>query len=89
MIKPTDKGGAIVIQNVENYIKEGKRQLRITIHYTKLEDVPRTITEFIKEVKRSLDWAKSEELIDEDLYKILYREDPRTSNLYLLPKIQH
>ena len=43
--------------------------------------------DFIKEVKRTLDWAKSEELIDEDLYKILYREEPRTSNLYLLPKI--
>ena len=34
-----------------------------------------------------MDWAKTQELIDEDLHKILFRERPRISNLYLLPKI--
>ena len=87
VIKPADKGGAIVIQNVEDYIKEGERQLSNTTHYQKLHDSMNTIKQFIKDVKRSLDWAKAEELIDEELYKILYRETPRTSNLYLLPKI--
>ena len=87
IIKPEDKGGAIVIQNLTDYIKEGERQLANTQHYKKLENPSILKKEFIREVRRTLDWAKSEELIDEDLHKILHREEPRTSNLYLLPKI--
>ena len=43
--------------------------------------------DFIEMVKRTLDKAKAKELIDEDIHKILFRSIPRTSNLYLLPKI--
>ena len=51
VIKPADKGGAIVIQNVEDYIKEGERQLSNTTHYQKLHDAKNTIKQFIKDVK--------------------------------------
>ena len=37
IIKPADKGGAIVIQNKEDYIKEGERQLANKEHYMDLE----------------------------------------------------
>ena len=67
--------------------KRREKQLANTQHYKKLENPAILKKEFIKEVRRTLDWAKSEELIDENLHKILYREEPRTSNLYLLPKI--
>ena len=87
IIKPADKDGAIVIQKLTDYIKEGERQLENRQHYKKLDNPSKVRKDFIQKVKRTLDWAKSEELIDEDLYKILYREEPRTSNLYLLPNI--
>ena len=87
IIKPADKGGAIVIMNKEDYIQEGKRQLSNTVHYTKLEDHEKTIKTFIKSIEQSLQKILSKGYIDETIYKILFRSKPRTSNLYLLPKI--
>ena len=87
VIKPADKGGAIVIMNKQDYIDEGMRQLANKDHYIELENTQQTIKQFIKEVKSSLDTALRKEYISEDLHKILVRTHPRTSNLYLLPKI--
>ena len=84
VIKPADKGGAIVILNKVDYIKEGERQLSNKDHYKKIENPKELIT---KEVEHSLKSFLSKGYINEDLYKILYRANPRTSNLYLLPKI--
>ena len=87
IIKPADKGVAIIILNKEDYIKEGMRQLSNTNHYKELEEPEKTIKRFIQEVKESLDRAYLKDQIREDLHKILSRPHPRTSNLYLLPKI--
>ena len=87
IIKPADKGGAIVIQDLTDYIKEDERQLMKKEHYSPLEDPKKTIKQFIKEVHSTLQQAKSKELIDEDMLKLLFRSNPRISNLYLLPKI--
>ena len=87
VIKPADKGGAIVIWNKKDYIAEGNRQLENQVHYKKLEQPKKTIREFIKEVETDLNYLRSMESIDEDTHKILLRKTPRTSNLYLLPKI--
>ena len=57
IIKPADKGGAIVILNKEDYIKEGLRQLANTNHYEELENSEKVIKTFVKEVKESLDRA--------------------------------
>ena len=87
VIKPADKGGAIVIMNKEDYIKEGERQLSNTTHYQKVDNIKKLRHKFIKEVEHSLRSLKSKEYITEDIFKILFRNNPRTSNLYLLPKI--
>ena len=87
IIKPADKGGAIVIWKKEDYIKEGERQLSNQIHYQRLEDSNRTIKKFIKEVQEDLAYLLTNNFIDEDTHKILFRKTPRISNLYLLPKI--
>ena len=87
IIKPADKGGAIVILNKEDYIKEGERQLQQEQHYKKLDNFDRIKKQFIKEVETSLRSLKNRELIDDDIFKLLFRPNPRTSNLYLLPKI--
>ena len=87
IIKPADKGGAIVILNKDDYIKEGKRQLQQQQHYKKLDDFEKIRKKFIKEVETSLQSLKNREYFDDDIFKILFRSNPRTSNLYLLPKI--
>ena len=66
VIKPADKGGAIVIMNKQDYIDEGLRQLSNKIHYKELENAQQTIKQFIKEVKSSLDTALSKEYISEE-----------------------
>ena len=40
VIKPADKGGAIVVMNEEDYIKEAERQLHDEQHYAKLTQDP-------------------------------------------------
>ena len=87
VIKPADKGGAIVIMNKEDYKEEGIRQLKKIEHYKKLENPTSEIKKFINTVKDELDSAVREGLISKEMRNILYRENPRTSNLYLLPKI--
>ena len=87
VIKPADKGGAIVILNKTDYIKEGERQLANTDHYKHIEDIKPLKRKFIKEVEQSLRSLKNKEYINDDIFKILFRNNPRTSNLYLLPKI--
>ena len=73
--------------NKEDYIKEGERQLQQQQHYKKLDDFEKTKKKLIKEVETSLRSLKSREYIDDDIFKLLFRPNPRTSNLYLLPKI--
>ena len=51
IIKPADKGGAIVILNREDYIKEGLRQLSNTNHYKELEDPEKTIKNSFKKLR--------------------------------------
>ena len=87
IIKPADKGGAIVILNKTDYIKEGERQLENSEHYQKIDNIKKLRNKFIKEVEHSLRNLKNKEYINEDTFKILFRNNPRTSNLYLLPKI--
>ena len=76
-----------MILNKDDYIKEGERQLQQHQHYKKLDDFEKTKKKFIKEVETSCQSLKNREYIDDDIFKILFRPNPRTSNLYLLPKI--
>ena len=87
IIKPADKGGAIVIMDKSDYIKEGEKQLQQTQHYKKLYDFEKIKKKFIKGAEASLRSLKNREYINDDIFKILFRPNPRTSNLYLLPKI--
>ena len=40
VIKPADKGGALIIMNSKDYLKEGSRQLNDTNYYQKLNMDP-------------------------------------------------
>ncbi len=85
IIRPADKGSAVVILNREDYLKEGYRQLSNPIFYKHLENDPtplheKEITDFIEDMFQNGE-------IDENTKSYLLNTHGRTSELYLLPKI--
>lgn len=85
VIKPADKGGCIVIQDLRDYKNEAHRQLRDYNTYQRLTkdetmDRAKQINEKLKE-----EWSAGN--ISEDEYNYLRCLHPVTSVFYLLPKI--
>ena len=85
VIKPADKGGAIVVQNKTDYIKEAERQLSVDTTYTKLNSNP--TNEFNEEVEKQLESMVKNGDITEQIKKILLINKPKTPNIYFLPKV--
>ena len=85
VIKKADKGGAIVIQNRKDYIAEGERQLKNGKFYTKLQEDP--TTDHNTKIKTQLDAMLTRGKITKKVRNFLYLENPRTPQLYLLPKV--
>ena len=85
IIKPADKGGAIVIQDKQKYIEECLRQLNNKVHYNKLHYNP--TTEYNNKILKMLQQAIIEEQITEEEALYLFKDYPRISNFYTLPKI--
>lgn len=85
VIKPADKGGAVVILNKNDYLKEGQRQLTDKTFYRKLAADP-TIqfeAEIIDALKSLLDDGK----ITHAMYKLMVPHNSKPGRFYLLPKI--
>lgn len=85
VIKPADKGGAVVVWDKEAYIQEGLRQLQNPDQYRPLDIDPtprftKTIVDFLKLCKRK-------DYIPARTVDYLIPKNPRTAQLYLLPKI--
>ena len=85
VIKPVDKGGAIVIQDKTKYIAECQCQLSNETHYQKLDHDP--TTELNNKILKTLKTTVNLEDITEEEELYLFRDNPRTSNFYTLPKI--
>ena len=85
IIKKADKGSAVVVQNHSDYINEGLRQLSDKNFYleTKTDLTAKHNVLVQTEVKRLI----STKEISEKTGQHLFIENPRTSKLYLLPKI--
>ena len=79
IIKPADKGGAMVILNKEDYIREGLRQLSDANFYLK------TNTDLSS--KHQVDDMVTNEEIDKSCADYLCSPEFRTSKFYMLPKI--
>ena len=74
-----------MIINVDDYLKEAKRQLDNTEFYQKLnQDLTETHVDIANETIRK--FAK-EKLLKEHVAKALIIYDPKTARFYLLPKI--
>ena len=84
-IKPTDKGGQIVIQDTTDYIKECKRQLGDTTYYKRLYTDP--TAELNSIIKSKLEQGIKDGNIFTEEFELLYNRDPRISNFYTPPKI--
>ena len=85
VIKKADKGSSIVVMNRSDYISEAERQLSDTKFYKKL---PKDLTqEHQTDVNNLVEKLLRLEYISEPIYHCLLNTKPKTSSLYLLPKI--
>ena len=86
IVKPADKGGAIVIWPKDSYLKEAYRQLNDSNHYRKIPHDP--TPEILTETKKLAYNLYKSKIIDNTTYKFLTTDTrARTPHLYLLPKI--
>ncbi len=85
VIKKADKGSAVVVMNLEDYVHEADRQLSDPETYRVIGQDP-TADLNIK-VKRLLREMTDQEHLTEDNYDYLYNEDATLGKFYLLPKI--
>ena len=85
IITKADKGGAVVIVDVKDYIKEAERQLNNTENYRKFQEDP-TATN-MKLVNDTIERFKKQKLINEKVAEGLKRNDPKTPKFYLRSKI--
>ncbi len=85
VIKPADKGGAIVIQNNVDYVRECERQLSDLDFYKKLSGDPTQM--FKHKIHSALDFMfQTGEIIKRQL-DFLKIKNPVISTFYTLPKI--
>lgn len=86
VIKPADKGSAIVILSREQYILEAERQLNNPVYYKKLEKLINLDT--VPMVDKILDSLKKKKYINAKQRQYLGGiGEPRERRFYLLPKI--
>ena len=85
VITSADKGGALVISDVNDYVKEAERQLSKREHYHKMDHNP--TTEHAALVENAIDTLKLNGQLEEKLAEKLKPHNPKTPRMYLLPKV--
>lgn len=85
VIKPADKGGALVILDKADYLKEGFRQLKDKKFYMELAQDP--TKEFEAEINRVLTSLHKNGKISADMLRAMQPFQPAPGRFYLLPKI--
>ncbi|XP_033729648.1 uncharacterized protein LOC117318802 [Pecten maximus] len=85
VIKPADKGSAVVVMNREDYIQEANRQLSNETFYRKVDQ---DLTgEHANKVNAAISRIQLKGDIDKDTAEFLRCDSPRAGSFYLLPKI--
>ena len=85
IIKPADKGSAVVIQDLVDYIQEGERQLSDPKFYV---ETPYDLTELHQELINNLiEYMETSGQVSKKCANYLRISTPRTPQLYLLPKV--
>ncbi|CAH2250348.1 Hypothetical predicted protein, partial [Pelobates cultripes] len=85
IIKPADKGGALVIMDRTYYIKEIETQLTDNTNYLPIgQDPTHTLKHTLDRLNK---WALSKGIISDGEYKYMNLKYPRIPVFYTLPKI--
>ena len=85
IITNADKGGAVVIIDVDDYVKEAERQLNNQESYKSIDHDLTTINN--KLVNDTIETFKKEKFIQESIAEGLKISNPKTPKFYTLPKI--
>ena len=85
IITKADKGGAVVIMDVNDYINEANRQLDNTEFYKKLTSDPTNTNKY--KVNNAIKELQSSRLIDEKLANKLEVKEAKTPYFKMFPKI--
>ena len=86
IIKPADKGSAVIVMDREQYLWEGHRQLNDTNYYSKLTEP--IFPETAKLVKKITDKLVEKRFINKKQQTyLLGNPEPRARSYYMLPKI--
>jgi hypothetical protein len=85
IIKPVDKGSAVVVMDKSAYIREAERQLSDDRFYNKSDKDP--TKQFSDEMTNELNNMHDYGYIDEKILKYLIPDSPKPGRFYLLPKI--
>lgn len=84
VIKPADKGGAIVVWRKDLYIQEAMRQLADQTNYRRIKDDPTQL--YQQEVQSTIEQFCASGTLEKEAFRLLV-DKPRCSRFYLLPKI--
>ena len=86
IITKAEKGRAVVITDVKDYVNEAEHQLRNKDGYKKLQyDPTQTHTRLVND---TITRFKNDKLITENIAKGLQVQQPETPKFYIRPKIQ-
>ena len=85
VITKADKGGAIVIMDIDDYVAEANRQLSDSKFYKKLKHNPTPV--HAERINKAIEQFKEEGLITENITKGLKSYEPQTSKFSLYPQI--
>ena len=84
IITKTDKGGAVVILDVDGYINEANRQLNNKEFY---KEVPNDPTELNRKKVNALKERKYARLLDKNIATKLEVQEAKTLAFYMFPKL--
>ena len=84
IITKTDKGGAVVILDVDDYINEANRQLNNKEFYKELQNDP---TELNRKKVNAIKERKYARLLDKNIATKLEVQEAKTLAFYMFPKL--
>lgn len=85
IVKPADKGGAVVVMDKSFYITEALRQLGNSVYYERLKKNP--IDNMKNELRDILLYGRDQNWISDNEFAFLMNENPQVPCFYMLPKV--